>query len=185
MEEYIGVVKIFAGNFAPKYYMFCQGQLLPVAPYQALFSILGTTYGGDGITTFGLPDLRGAAPVGTGVSRFSGTNYIAGQIGGAEKVEITANQLPPHTHTAKMAVSSANASKAVATGGSVIATPGSVSGRDFDSTLGFADGTPDIPLNDASVTVNPAGAGMPVGIMSPYLAMNYIICTEGIYPSRP
>ena len=129
MEEYIGIVKIFAGNFAPRGWMLCQGQILSIAQNTALFSLLGTTYGGNGVTTFGLPNLCGMAPLGTGRSPISGNTYVEGQMGGTEKVTLLANHLPPHNHTAKLGVSSANATASVAKNTSVIATPGSMAGR--------------------------------------------------------
>src|SRR5690606_18132066 len=99
MEEFIGVVKIFAGNFAPRGWAFCQGQIMSIAQNTALFSLLGTTYGGNGQTTFGLPDLRGRVAIGTGAGPGL-TNIVGGQVGGLEKVTLTINELPAHTHVA-------------------------------------------------------------------------------------
>ena len=99
MDEYMAVIKFFAGNYAPQGYMYCQGQLLPVSQYSALFALLGVTYGGNGQTNFALPNFGGRVPVGTGQS--SGTsNYQLGQIGGAENITLNINNLPTHTHTA-------------------------------------------------------------------------------------
>src|SRR5512136_2572601 len=96
-QPYVGEIRMFAGNFAPQGWMFCEGQLLPISQYDALFNLIGTTYGGDGINTFALPDLRGRVIVGPGQG--SGlSNYVLGQQGGVETVTLTTNQIPQHSH---------------------------------------------------------------------------------------
>lgn len=175
----MGIIKIFGGNFAPKGWAFCNGQAMAVSQYSALFSLLGTTYGGDGVTTFNLPDLRGRTAVGMGAG--PGLSIVTeGQIGGSETVTLTTAQMPPHNHN--MAVSSGNASQGAATSGASIAAPGTLSGRTFTATLGFNTTSPDTVLNPASVSA--AGLGMPHNNMQPFLGVNYIICLEGLYPSR-
>lgn len=179
MDEILGTIKLFAGNFAPKYYAFCYGQIIPISSNTALFSLLGTTFGGDGITTFGLPDLRGRVPVGAGNG--PGLSPIpAGQKAGEQSVTLNISQIPSHNHM--MSVSSADSSQSAATNGASIATPGSLSGRTFTATAGFNMTTPDVPLNGASIL--PSGQNVPHDNMQPYLGMNYIICTQGVYPSR-
>lgn len=170
MDPFIGQVIMFAGNFAPRGWAFCNGQLLPIAQYSALFSILGTTYGGDGRTTFALPDLRGRAPVhaGTGPGL---TNRNLGSKGGAETVTLTEAQMPQHDHRAF-------AVKAKADGrlpaGKMLARP--------DDNL-FAD-----PSNDraklADRTIGDTGGGQAHDNMPPFLALNYIIALQGTFPSR-
>lgn len=183
MDEFIGVVKMFAGNFAPRGWAFCQGQLLPIAQYNALFSILGTTYGGDGRTTFGLPNLGGRVPVGTGQSP-GASNYSIGQMGGVETVTLTQNEMPSHTHVAQVNVS--------ANLGTTNNPVGKVPGA---SEVQLERSGPTFPVNsytDASTgsaspestTILPSGGNQPHNNMQPYLGMNYIICMEGLYPSR-
>ena len=184
MEEFIGIVKLFAGNFAPKGWALCNGQLLPISQYSAVFSLLGTTYGGDGVTTFALPDLRGRVVVGTGQGNGT-SNYIEGQMGGVENTTLLVQNIPPHTHIATLNVNGTDSTDSVPARGGSIAVPGVQSSRTFTPTLGFNSATPDVPLNPASVTNAPSGGGMPISIMQPFNSMYYIICLEGIYPSRP
>lgn len=180
----MGVIKLFSGNFAPKYYMLCNGQLLSIRNYTALFSILGTTYGGDGITTFALPNLNGRVPIGQGQSS-TGSYYTLGEAAGNETTTLLTSNMPPHNHEAQLSVSSGNATESVPLVQSSIATPGTSQGRDFTSTLGFNTQSPDTPLNTQSVKTGIAGSGMPINNMQPYLVQNYIICVQGIFPSRP
>jgi microcystin-dependent protein len=183
-DFYIGQIMLFAFDFAPRGFMPCNGQLLSIAQNQALFSILGTTYGGDGRVTFGLPDLRGCVMVsaGQGPGR---SNYGLGQRGGAETATLNIGQLPSHTHavTASTATMTANNSRPESTSpvGAVLAL------------------SPDLPIYtstpDASTTLNPAasvltvtlaatGGNQAVPTMMPYLAVGYCICTQGLFPSR-
>ncbi|MDQ6530806.1 tail fiber protein [Flavobacterium sp. LHD-85] len=184
MEEYMGVIKIFAGNFAPRGYMLCAGQLLSIAQYSALFSILGTTYGGNGTTNFALPNLQGVVPIGQGTNPASGT-YALGQAAGSPTTTILTSNMPPHVHSGpgKISVSGSNSTDAVPVDGASIAVPGSIVSRAFSPTLGFATSTPSVNLTSNIITA-PAGNGLPINNMQPYLAINYIICYEGIFPSR-
>ncbi|GAA3739092.1 tail fiber protein [Flavobacterium ginsengisoli] len=183
-QEYLGVIKIFAGNFAPRNFMYCAGQLLSIAQNSALFSLLGTTYGGDGITSFALPNLQGVVPIGQGQDRF-GNYYALGQVAGSPTTSILTSNLPAHVHTGpgKISVSSGNSTNSVAADGASIATPGSFVSRVFTPTLGFATATPNVNLN-SNVTTAPTGSNIPINNMQPYLAINYIICTAGLFPSR-
>lgn len=184
MDELMGVIKLFAGDFAPKYYMLCNGQLLSIAQNTALFSLLGTTYGGDGVNTFALPNLNGRVPIGQGQS--PGTrNYSLGEMSGSETTTLLSINMPPHNHAAHLSVSASNANQNMPTANSTIAAPGTSSGRDFTSTLGFNTSDPDTVLNAKSVQTDVVGGGLPINNMQPYLALNYIICVQGIYPSRP
>jgi microcystin-dependent protein len=186
MDEYIGIIKIFCGNFAPVNWFMCDGTLLPINQYTAFFSVIGTTYGGDGIQTFALPDLRANAPIGitgTGPGPQPPLSVAQGQKGGSITVSLTANNLPPHNHA--LLVNSADASQSVPTAGASIATPGNIVGRNpFTGTLGFNTVTPNTTLNQASIGPNPGGS-VPVNIMPPYLGSRYIICWNGIFPTRP
>jgi microcystin-dependent protein len=169
----LGEVRMFAGNFEPRPFVFADGRLLSIAQNTALFSILGTTYGGNGQTTFALPDLRGRFPLGTGHGPGL-TPSLLGEMAGVEQVTQTVSQMPVHTHTL-MAVS----------------TPASHI-RPQDRVLAkvepnqpiniYSPGPPDVAMSPAAIT--PAGGSQPQENMPPYLGMNYIICVEGIYPSR-
>ncbi len=168
MEPLIGQIILFGGNFAPRGWAFCDGQLLPISSNSALFSILGTTYGGDGRTTFGLPDLRGRVPMHAG-SGPGLTPRAIGQKFGVEDVTLTAAQMPNHTHTLKANPLPANTS----TGdGNVLA--GSQSYQTGASPL--AD------MNAASVTS--VGGSQSHTNVQPSLVTNYIIALQGIFPSR-
>jgi microcystin-dependent protein len=170
MEPFIGMIVQFAGNFAPRGWSFCEGQLLSISQNTALFSILGTTYGGDGVTTFALPDLRGRVCIqpGQGPGR---SNYTLGETGGAESVTLLIANMPAHNH-------SYNASD---TGfGGVVAT-GSVLGAP-EANIYTAKNPPNTQMNPAVIGMT--GGSQPTGIMQPFLAVNWIIATEGIYPSR-
>lgn len=179
MDEYMGIIKIFAGNFAPKGWAFCNGQLMNISQFSALFSLLGTTYGGDGRVTFALPDLRGRVPVGPGTGPGLPTVNL-GEVDGQTTHTLIQSEIPAHIHT--FAVNSGNSTQNGATSGATIATPGAMSGRTFTPTMGFNTSNPDTGLNAASIT--PAGGSQPHNNMQPYLGINYIICLEGLYPPR-
>jgi microcystin-dependent protein len=167
---FLGQIAMFAGNFAPSGWALCDGQLLAISSNTALFSLLGTTYGGDGQTTFALPDLRGRAPIhagqGTGLS-----DKRLGQRGGAEQVTLQVSNLPSHTH-------SLNASTATGTSnaptGNVHADT-SVFDKEYATTANTAMGTE---------TIGNTGGGVPVDIVQPYLTINYIIALDGDFPLR-
>jgi len=185
MEDYIGIIKLFAGTFAPRGWAFCHGQDLEVHRYNNLFSIIGTTYGGDGGERFTLPDLRGRTPLGAG-SGGTLTAYAEGAMGGTENAKLDATHLPDHTHTAKAMASTSNAVDSTPKRTSVLAAPGKGIGRAFDASFGFIDATPDIQLADTTIVVDSTtGGGKEFSIKAPFLALNYIICLEGIYPPRP
>lgn len=183
MEEIMGTIKLFAGNFAPKGYLYCNGALLPIQQYSALYSILGTVYGGDGVSSFALPDLRSRVPVGGGMgaSPTTQTTVVLGELAGETNHTLLSSEIPSHNH--QLAVSNVNASISTPINGATIATPGSLSGRDFVSTLGYNQEVPNTTL--ATSSVMPNGGGGPHNNMQPYLGLSYIICVEGVYPSRP
>lgn len=171
-EPFIGQISIFAGNFAPRGWAFCDGQLLSIASNTALFSILGTTYGGDGRTTFGLPDLRGRAPVHAGTGPGLGSRRL-GEAFGAETVTLGTTNLPPHAHTVDLPGDAAPGTTT---------TPG-------EGTLP-AEASEDVygtgadPVVTQTVTTDSAGSGAPFGVVQPSLALNYIIALQGVFPSR-
>ena len=176
----MGVIKLFAGNFAPRGFMFCNGALLNIAHNSALYSLLGTTYGGDGITTFALPNLNGRAPIGQGSST-TGRSYVLGEVGGTPQTTLLAANLP--SFASQLKISNTNATSVTPSATSSIAITGQPNGRQFDTIPSFADADPTLAINGMSVSFT--GQNIPVNTMPPYLGLNYIICVEGIYPSRP
>jgi microcystin-dependent protein len=169
---FLGEIRMFAGTFAPRGWAFCNGQIMSIAQNTALFSLLGTTYGGNGQTTFALPNLQGRVPVhwGTGAGL---SPYVLGQQAGQENVTLLQNQMPPHTHPVN----------AVASGGNQASPAGNFPAIESTGTsLDYASGAPDSAMNAAMV--GSAGGGQPVPIVQPYLAVSFIIALEGIYPSR-
>lgn len=201
MEPFLGEIKMFGGNFAPRGYAFCQGQLLSIAQNTALFSLLGTTYGGNGQTTFGLPDLRGRSPVGIGQGPgLSPVNL--GEVSGVENTTLTVNQMPQHSHTVtfasaltatgQAAIPAASTSTATqaAPGATTVLGPVAASGR--PGTL-YATTAADTTLQPftitcsgsvPSATVGISGGSQPFSVRNPYLGINFIIALEGIFPSR-
>lgn len=177
MEPFIGMIVMFAGNFAPRSWALCDGQLLPINNYQALFSILGTTYGGDGRTTFALPDLRGRFPLHAG--RGAGlSERRLGSKGGEERHTLTAQEMPSHTHVAATTIDLATNSPATSTeaSGNILANA--------ENTNIYANALPDTSLGNANVTVNNTGGGQPFNNMQPFQCVNYIIALQGTFPSR-
>jgi microcystin-dependent protein len=175
MDNFLGQISLFAFNYAPKGWAQCNGQLLPIAQNQALFAILGTTYGGDGRTTFQLPDLRGRRAInwgqGPGLS-----NYVLGQIGGQETVTLNTTQMPMHMHFAF----------GTAAAGNQDSPQNNTWAKDNNGTMNnYA------PFNGANVALmsnnalGTAGGNQPHENRPPYLAANYCIALTGIFPSRP
>lgn len=181
MDEFIGIVKLFAGSFAPYGWQFCWGQTLSINQYTALFSILGTTYGGNGTTTFMLPDLRGRVAVGAGTG-LGLSPIAAGQIGGNENASILLSNMPSHNHavtgSVQVTITKNNANVGDPTGAYLaVTTPN----NSYNAT---ANGTKTLAgVTSALATAN-AGQGLPLPIREPYLGMNYIICLVGLFPSR-
>lgn len=183
MDPFIGEIIMFAGNFAPRGWALCQGQLLPISQNTALFSILGTIYGGDGRTTFALPDLRGRVAIGQGNGPGLSQRPL-GQRGGAESTVLSVLNLPSHNHLGALKVSSGDSTLSQASAGSSIATPGTTSGRTFTASQGYNTSTPDITLNGNSVETGMTGGGQSFNNMEPFLVINYIIALQGVFPSR-
>jgi len=199
MEGTMGEIRIFAGTFAPLGWMFCQGQPISIAEYTAMYALIGTTYGGDGQTTFKLPDLRSRIAVGAG--RGPGlSSYYLGQAAGTEAVPLISSQMPYHTHTGGATPSSATITapvtiKAVASGGEP-SPGGNQLGTDNSTNIYSGATTGLVPMagNSLALTINQVsssstpssitGGSQPHDNIQQYLAMNYIICIEGIFPSR-
>jgi microcystin-dependent protein len=171
-EPFLGEIRIFAGNFAPQGWAMCNGQIMSISQNTALFSLLGTTYGGNGQSTFALPDLRGRVVMhmgsGPGLS-----SYTEGQVGGNESVAITVNQMPAHGHTPQCTNNTADSSSP---GGGVWATDGAgVTGE-------YSTGAPNAPMNPAAI--GPTGSNQAHENRQPFLVINYIIALQGIFPAR-
>jgi microcystin-dependent protein len=164
-QPYVGEIRMFAGNFAPAGWMFCEGQLLPISENEVLFQLIGTTYGGDGQSTFALPDLRGRLPL------HQGDGFVLAQQGGAEEITLTVNQIPAHTH-AFMAVGGAK--------GDQISPAGTLPAQSFNVTP-YINDVPTGNFNPAAV--GSTGGSQPHTNFQPYLCINFIISLFGIFPS--
>ncbi|WP_452597749.1 phage tail protein [Pontimicrobium sp. MEBiC01747] len=172
MDPFIGEIIMFGGNFAPRGWALCNGQLLAISSNSALFSILGTTYGGDGRTTFALPDLRGRSPIHAGTGPGLSPMKL-GQRGGAEYHTLNILEMPSHNHVAAMSVSKAAADDD---------TPSA--GVSIGASEIFVEGAADQPLASGSVAVGNNGGNQSFYIRNPFEVVNYIIALQGTYPSR-
>ena len=163
-QPYVGEIRMFAGNFAPAGWMFCEGQLLPISENETLFNLIGTTYGGDGQETFALPDLRGRLPI------HVGNGFIQAETGGVEEVTLTVQQIPIHNHPLLATAAGANSTSP---NGNVLAKP---------SKNMYRPGPGSNPMNPQ--TVGPAGGSQPHTNFQPYLCINFIISLFGIFPRQ-
>ena len=184
-EPFLAEIKLFAGNFAPRGWAFCSGQILSIAQNTALFSLLGTTYGGNGQTTFALPDLRGRAAIGVGQGPGL-ADYSLGQVGGTETQTLTVNQMPAHTHTLTPGSMAINAVSGPGnTQSPVDALPASEA---VGVTATYSNLAPDAQMSANAITGDPTigltGGSQPTSILQPYLTLSYIIALQGIFPSR-
>lgn len=186
----LGSVCMTAATFCPRGYAEASGQLMPIDQNQPLFSLLETTYGGDGRTNFALPNLNGRFPVGIGTDP-QGATYWLGQVGGVSSQTLTAAQLPPHTHLATGTVTGTVTLNAASSGGTASAPAGQYLADSRRSAI-YAGGTPDAALGTgaatfagtATVTVAPAGNGQSVDNRPPYLGLRFCIAIQGLYPSQ-
>jgi microcystin-dependent protein len=191
MNQFLSTILIWPPNFAPAGWALCAGQLLSINQNAALFSLLGTMYGGDGVNTFQLPDLRSRVPIGVGQGAGLSV-YDVGQVGGAENVTLTTNTLAAHTHSAAPAGLSATVPAVTTTGTTNQPGPSVVLAAPTDAARNpvniYSNATPaqNLALGTVtgSITVGPAGGGQPHANIQPYLAINYIIALVGIFPSR-
>ena len=163
-QPYVGEIRMFAGNFAPAGWMFCEGQLLPISENETLFQLIGTTYGGDGQSTFALPDLRGRLPI------HQGNGFILAETGGAEEITLTVNQIPAHTHPLLASAGPGNAN----------APAGNITGKSAAVKI-YVSEVPTANLNPSAVT--PVGGSQPHTNFQPYLCVDFIISLFGIFPS--
>ena len=176
-EAFLGEIRLIGWNFAPDGWALCNGQLLSVSQNTALFSLLSTTYGGDGRVNFALPNLNGVVPIGVGQAA-SGTNYQWGQGSGSETTTIQVNNMPAHNHPVQ---ANTQAQDATAAGPSAVLAGPTGGGRSPVGSNIYNSQAPNTTITPTGVT----GSGAPVNNMQPYLPMYYIICTNGIYPVRP
>jgi microcystin-dependent protein len=178
-DPFIAEIRIMATNFAPTGWAFCNGQLLPIAQYTALFTLLGTTYGGNGQTDFALPNLQGHLPMQQGQGPgLSGRDL--GEVGGSSAVTLLGTQIPAHTHTAD-----APTVNAASTAGNSTLPTGKVWAR-YGREGGYSNAAADTQMAaGVALTVNPVGGDLPHNNMPPYLALNFVIAMQGIYPSHP
>lgn len=164
-QPYVGEIRMFAGNFAPVGWMFCEGQLLPISENETLFQLIGTTYGGDGESTFALPDLRGRIPI------HQGTGFILAETGGVEEVTLTVSQIPAHSH----------AFLASTDFGNQISPANAVISKVTGVTPYREDQFPNQNMGPQSI--GPVGGSQPHTNFQPYLCVNFIISLFGIFPS--
>ena len=169
-SPFIGEIRMFGGNFAPLGWAFCDGSLQPIAQNDALFSLIGTTYGGDGQTTFALPDLRGREPIHAGTGPGTSTRTL-GEAGGTETVTLTPTQLPLHAHTAM-----ADPAEGTAT------SPGGRTWAASTATLPYTASAANTTMNAGALA--PAGGSQPHENMTPFLTVTFIVSLFGVYPSQ-
>jgi microcystin-dependent protein len=205
MEGTMAEIRMFAAPFDPKYWASCQGQIMGISTNQALFALLGTTYGGNGIQTFALPDFRGRVALGTGAGGNSGITVVQGETGGSSNTTLLISNIPPHTHlvsnagtvpvtgtaTATMAVNNTSSSSSNPKD-NYLAVEGGASGL-YNNTptpsatlnaAAISVPSSTLGLNTSSITIAPAGNNIPVNNTMPSLGMNIVICLYGIFPSR-
>ncbi len=170
-QPYVGETRMFAGNFPPAGWQFCEGQLLPIPDYETLFNLIGTTYGGDGASTFALPDLRGRVPISMGTATY-GTAFQPAQFGGVEQVTLMLNQIPAHSHSLLASTSQETGSNPM---NEVLADTGTMNL--------YGDDAPYMSLNPNAIQM--VGGNQPHQNMQPYLCISFIISLFGIYPQQP
>jgi len=165
-QPYVGEIRMFAGNFAPAGWMFCEGQLLPISEYETLFNLIGTTYGGDGQSTFALPDLRGRLPI------HQGNGFVLAETGGVEEVTLTVSQIPAHTHAMLASLNAA--------GGDNPAN--NLLGQSSSAIRLYRQQTANAGMNASAI--QSTGGSQPHTNFQPYLCVDFIISLFGIFPSQ-
>lgn len=179
MEGYVGEIRHFAANYAPRNWAFCNGQIHAIRAYTPLFAIIGNIYGGDGSNTFQLPNFAGRVAVGVGQAP-NLSNYVAGQLAGSNSVTLTNAQLPAHTHTSSTVISLPaypDSGNSNTPNGNILASL-----RGMYNTV---PGDDEMKPSQLNVTVSIAGQNQPLSITQPTIGMNYIICLNGLFPTRP
>jgi microcystin-dependent protein len=169
-QPFVGEIRMFGGNFAPAGWAFCNGQSMPISENEVLFQLIGTTYGGDGQSTFNLPDLRGRLPLHQGTSPGTGTTFVLGQNAGVESVTLTTQQIPIHSHPW---LASSDQATTLNAGGNVLSAPLTAT----PYITGFNAATALAPI-----TVGPVGGSQPHNNFQPYLCISFIISLFGVFP---
>jgi microcystin-dependent protein len=188
-QPFLGMIILVPYNFAPRNWAFCNGQIMPIAQNTALFSLLGTTYGGNGQTTFALPDLRGRVPNSSGQGPGL-QDYFLGESAGTETVTMTVNQLPAHTHVMGLGTLAAAANVKNAAGNRQSPAGNVPASEASGVTAIYSNAAPDATMAGSAVSLSGAPSAAPVGgsqpfpIVQPYLTLNYCIALTGIFPSR-
>ena len=168
-QPYVGEIRMFGGNFAPAGWMFCEGQLLPISENETLFNLIGTTYGGDGQSTFALPDMRGRLPI------HQGNGFVLAETGGAEEITLTVNQIPAHSHPM---LATANGQQLSPSNSTTLATPTSTQA----GISIYGPGPASVTIGPS--TIGPTGGSQPHTNFQPYLCVDFIISLFGIFPSQ-
>jgi len=175
-EPFIAEIRAFGFNFSPYGWAYCNGQLMPISQYTALFSLIGTTFGGDGVSTFGLPNLKGRAPMhwgnGAGLS-----SYVWGQPSGTDSVTLTQSQMPQHNHAIQVAEGAGGAGENTGT-----PDPTTWLGNSAHTYLDTPGAIPNTQMSPKAISAT--GGNQPHNNMQPYLTVNFCIALDGIYPSR-
>ena len=170
-QPYVGVIRMFAGNFAPNGWMFCDGATLPISENDVLFQLIGTTYGGDGQETFNLPNLQSRVPIHMGTGP-DGSTYQIGEMSGTEQETLSTQQIPSHTHPLQASSDS----------GTAASPAGKVLAKSTGSVMLYYEGDP--TANMAASSLGPAGGSQPHENTQPFLCINYIISLFGVFPSQ-
>jgi microcystin-dependent protein len=170
-SPYIGEIRLFGGNFAPQGWSFCNGQLIAISQNETLFNLIGTTFGGDGVQTFGLPDLQGRVPIHMGTDTFG--NYVLGDKAGAETVTLTTSQIPVHSHVPR-----------AATIADSVSPSGKIWSTDPSATVAPYNTAPTANMSMNANAIGSTGGSQAHDNMQPFLAISYIISLFGIYPSQ-
>lgn len=173
-DPFVAEIRIFPFNFPPTGWAFCQGQLMPISQNTALFSLLGTVYGGDGKSTFALPDLQGSAPMQPGQGQGLSERFL-GEMSGVESITLLVSEIPVHTHQLRASIE--NATQGTLTPGITLAS--SISGSLYQDNVNSNLATM------AFQSLPPAGGGLPHNNMQPYLTLNFCIALQGVFPQRP
>lgn len=171
MDPFVAEIRMFAGNFPPKGWAYCNGQLLPISQNTALFSLLGTFYGGDGKSTFALPDLQGSAPLQCGQGPGLSARFL-GEQSGVPTVTLLTSEMPSHTHQAQAKSSLGNSQ-----------TPAAMTWAGSNNAKQYVNTAPNIAMSPLAMAIT--GSSFPHNNMQPYLAVNFIIALQGVFPARP
>ncbi|MEB6587970.1 MULTISPECIES: phage tail protein [Pseudomonas] len=182
-DPFVGEVKMFAGNFAPYGYSLCQGQLMSISQNNALFAVLGVMYGGDGRSTFGLPNLCGTVPLGQGQAPGVSASFVPGETGGQESVTLLSTNMPNHSHQVRGSL--ADGSTNVPSNNAFLAAATDAAGTPVNIYGDTNDSTTKINVNVLPQSVGVSGGQLPFSLRNPYVAITFIIALWGEYPMRP